>query len=52
MQVLLKNGEFAHHDGIVKHVQPDGRGSLRLAVYIPRLLRTLDVDIFNVEELQ
>ena len=35
---------------IVKHVQPDGRGSLRLVVYVPKLFHTIDVDLFMLTE--
>ncbi|KAJ3792132.1 hypothetical protein GGU11DRAFT_803510 [Lentinula aff. detonsa] len=48
--VRLQSGPYASLDAIVKQVCPDGRGSLRLAVYAPVIQRTLDVDLFNVIE--
>jgi hypothetical protein len=52
VEVRIKSGAYASRNAIVKHVRSDGRGSLRLAIYVPSLLRTLEVDLFTVVELR
>lgn len=52
MEVQIKVGLYASFTGVVKHVRPDGKGSLRLAVYVPRIFCTLELDLFMVAELQ
>ncbi|KAJ3735502.1 hypothetical protein DFJ43DRAFT_1151198 [Lentinula guzmanii] len=52
LEVVLKAGVYASLKATVKHVRPDGRGSLRVAVYVPSLFRTLDVDVFTIAEVR
>lgn len=50
LEVQIQSGPLKSLKAIVKHVQPDGRGSLRLAVYVPRIFHTIDVDLFMLTE--
>ncbi|KAF5340159.1 hypothetical protein D9757_014986 [Collybiopsis confluens] len=52
LEVKIKSGPFAASKAIVKHVQPDMRGSLRVAVYVPQIFQTFNVDVFNLAEFQ
>lgn len=50
LEVRIQSGPLKPMKAIVKHVQPDGRGLLRLAVYVPKLFNTIDVDLFMLTE--
>jgi hypothetical protein len=51
-EVKIKGGVYASLNAVVKQVRPDGRGSLRLVVYVPSIDCTLEVDLFAVAELK
>ena len=52
LEVQIHSGPYATKKALVKHVRSDGRGSLRVAVYIPEISRTLDMDLFAMREFK
>ena len=50
VEVRITSGSYGKLDAVVKHVRPDSRGSLKLAVYVPQLFCTLEVNVFTVKE--
>ncbi|KAJ3766494.1 hypothetical protein FB446DRAFT_794048 [Lentinula raphanica] len=50
VQVRIMGGLFSNHTAIIKNVFPDGRGSLRLLLYVPSIHHSLQLDYTLVVE--
>ncbi|KAJ3764508.1 hypothetical protein FB446DRAFT_796107 [Lentinula raphanica] len=50
VQVRITTGLFSNHTAIIKNVFPDGRGSLRLLLFIPSIHHSLQIDYTRVVE--
>lgn len=50
LKIIIRSGVYFSQPGIIKHVRPDGRGSLRLGVFVPPVDRTVELDVFAVAE--
>lgn len=52
MHVRVISGYYCDHQGIIKNVRRDFKGSLRLSLYLIAKRCSIDIDYVNVVELQ